>query len=339
VPHDVRDEIVDFVRGWSQKSEISVAGFITWLGIGASKFYNWRQRYGRVNEHNGWIPRDFWLEDWEKAAIIQFHREHPLEGYRRLAFMMLDAEVVAVSPASVWRVLRSAGLLSRWKGKPSRKGIGFEQPLQPHEHWHVDVSYINLSGTFYYLCSVLDGFSRSLVHWHLRESMREADIEIILEGAKEKYPEAKPRIISDNGPQFIARDFKEFIRISGMTHVRTSPYYPQSNGKLERWHKSLKSECIRPLTPLTLEDARHLVQSYVDHYNRVRLHSAIGYVTPLDMLAGRQAEIHAARDRKLEQARQRRQLRRQQALGADRNGVKMLLPGETEAGSAGTQPC
>jgi transposase InsO family protein len=330
---------VDFVRRWSEETEISVGRFITWLGIRTSKFYNWRQRYGRVNEHNGWIPRDFWLEDWEKTAIIKFHREHPLEGYRRLAFMMLDADVVAVSPASVWRVLRSAGLLSRWKGKPSRKGMGFEQPLQPHEHWHIDVSYINLSGTFYYLCSVLDGFSRYLVHWDLRESMREADIEIILEGAKEKYPEAKPRIISDNGPQFIARDFKEFIRISGMTHVRTSPYYPQSNGKLERWHKSLKSECIRPLTPLTLEDARRLGQSYVDHYNSVRLHSAIGYVTPLDMLAGRQAEIHAARDRKLEQARQRRQLRRQQASGADRNGVKMLLPGETEAGSAGTQPC
>jgi transposase InsO family protein len=76
--------------------------------------------------------------------------------------------------------------------------------------------------------------------------MRETDIEVILQRAKEKYPEAKPRIISDNGPQFIARDFKEFIRISGMTHVRTSPSYPQSNGKLERWHKSLKSECIRP---------------------------------------------------------------------------------------------
>src|SRR6266567_4965404 len=79
--------------------------------------------------------------------------------------------------------------------------------------------------------------------------MKEADIEIILQRAKENYPEVKPRIISDNGPQFMARDFKEFIRISGMTHVRTSPFYPQSNGKLERWHKSLKSECIRPLTP------------------------------------------------------------------------------------------
>ena len=75
--------------------------------------------------------------------------------------------------------------------------------------------------------------------------MTETDIEIVLERAKEKYPEARPRIISDNGPQFIANDFKEFIRISGMTHVRTSPYYPQSNGKIERWHKLLKCECIR----------------------------------------------------------------------------------------------
>jgi putative transposase len=134
--------------------------------------------------------------------------------------------------------------------------------------------------------------------------MREADIEVILERAKKKYPEAKPRIISDNGPQFIARDFKEFIRISGMTHVRTSPYYPQSNGKIERWHRSLKSECIRQGIPLSLDDAQRLVQAYVEHYNNVRLNSAIGYITPKDMLAGYQQEIQAERDRKLEAARE-----------------------------------
>jgi transposase InsO family protein len=120
------------------------------------------------------------LEPWEKEAIIEFHLKNPLEGYRRLTFMMLDADVAAVSPASVWRVLKQAGLLSRWKSKPSRKGTGFEQPLRPHQHWHIDVSYINLCGTFYYLCSILDGFSRFLVHWDLRESMRETDIEVIL---------------------------------------------------------------------------------------------------------------------------------------------------------------
>ena len=98
-----------------------------------------------------------------------------------------------------------------------------------------------------------------------------------------------------------------------MTHVRTSPYYPQSNGKLERWHKSLKSECVRPGTPLNMEDAQRLIHFYVEHYNNVRLHSAIGYVAPMDMLAGRQTEILAARDRKLEEARRQRQVRRQQA--------------------------
>ena len=98
-----------------------------------------------------------------------------------------------------------------------------------------------------------------------------------------------------------------------MTHVRTSPYYPQSNGKIERWHKSLKGECIRPGTPLSLADARRLVEGYVEHYNDVRLNSAIDYITPKDVLAGREQEIQAERDRKLEEARKQRQIRRQQA--------------------------
>jgi len=166
--------------------------------------------------------------------------------------------------------------------------------------------YINLQGTFYYLCSVLDGFSRYLVAWDLRESMTEQHVEIVLQRARERFPEARPRIISDNGPQFIAKDFKQFIRLSGMTHVRTSPYYPQSNGKLERWHQSAKTECIRPQTPQSLEDARRIVTKYVEHYNTVRLHSAIGYVTPQDKLEGRAEQILAARDAKLEAARQAR---------------------------------
>ena len=93
--------------------------------------------------------------------------------------------------------------------------------------------------------------------------------------------------------------------------MKTSPFYPQSNGKIERWHQSLKRECIRPGVPLSLEDARRLVEGYIDHYNRVRLHSALGYVTPQDKLEGREKEIFAERDRKLEAARNLRQQRRQ----------------------------
>ena len=299
--------------------EIATGQFLRWLGVGSSKFYDWRSRYGRVNEHNSWVPRDFWLEEWEKRAIVEFHELYPLEGYRRLTFMMLDANVVAVSPASVWRVLHRAGMLQRWRPKTSGQGKGFQQPLGPHQHWHVDISYVNLVGTFYYLCSLLDGYSRYLVHWEIRPSMTEAEVEIMVQRAREQFPQAFPRIISDNGPQFIARDFKEFIRLCGMTHVRTSPFYPQSNGKIERWHQSLKGECLRPGVPLSLEEARRLVGRYVDHYNRVRLHSAIGYVTPLDKLEGREPRIFADRDRKLEEARRQRQLRRQE-------GLRNLLP-------------
>ena len=157
---------------------------------------------------------------------------------------------------------------------------------------------------------MLDGYSRYVVHWEIRETMAEDDAEIVVQRAREKFPGEQPRIISDNGPQFIAKDFKQFIRICGMTHVTTSPYYPQSNGKKERWFGTLKRQCIRPGTPLSLEDARRLVARFVEHYNTVRLHSAIGYVTPADKLLGLEPVIHAERDRKLEEARERRKQRR-----------------------------
>jgi transposase InsO family protein len=339
--------VVDYVHYWSERTELPLTHLVGWLALGRSKFYDWRTRYGRVNEHNAQVPRDFWLEPWERQAILDFACEHPLEGYRQLTYMLLDADVVAVSPSSVYRVLREANRLARWNRTPTKKGTGFVQPLGPHEHWHIDISYINICGTFYYLCSLLDGYSRSIVHWEIRETMTERDVETIVQRARETFPDARPRIISDNGPQFIARDFKDYIRVSGMTHVRTSPYYPQSNGKQERWHGTLKRECIRPGTPLSLEDARRLVAAFVEHYNTRRLHSAIGYVAPLDKLEGRAEAIWAARDRKLaaarEARRQRRAAARRQAAGPQplttRKETRTLGPaGETDAGSAGEQP-
>ena len=130
------------------------------------------------------------------------------------------------------------------------------------------------------------------------------------------------------GPQFISRDFKEFIRISGMTHVRTSPYYPQSNGKIERWHQTLKVTAIRPQTPLTLEDAQRVVAAFVAEYNERRLHSSIGYVTPRAKLEGRETEIFKERDRKLEAARAARAILRQV-----RSQDTQLRPGLTDSNS------
>lgn len=309
MPHDTRDQIVDYVRYWNQRTEIHVGVLLAWIGLAASKFHHWKHRYGSVNHHNGKVPRDWWLQDWEKQAIVDFHDKHPLEGYRRLCFMMLDEDVVAVAPATVYRVLKAAGRLDRRAMTPTKKGTGFDQPKQAHQHWHVDISYINAGGTFYYLVTVLDGYSRYIVHHELRESMTEIDVEIVCQAALEKHPGVKPRIISDKGPQFLANDFKSFVRIRGMTHVKTSPYYPQSNGKLERWHRSLKQETIRPGCPRTRAEAMKLIDEYVRHYNQTRLHSALGYVTPADYLAGLAVTIHNERDRKIEDARQRRRVR------------------------------
>ena len=113
--------------------------------------------------------------------------------------------------------------------------------------------------------------------------MTEADVEQIIQRARERFPGVTPRIISDHGPQFLARDFKECIRLCGLTHARTSPYYPQSNGKIERWHRILTEECIRPGTPLTLADARRIVGKFVDRERadygdlmRERFHDTLG---------------------------------------------------------------
>ena len=327
----MRDSIVDYVQHWKDRTDLTAHRILGWMAVSEGTFYNWKKRYGKVNEHNGWIPRDHWLEDSEKRTILDYYWKHPLNGYRRLTYQMLDADIVAVSASSVYRVLKGAGVLDRCNTKPSKKGTGFVQPLTPHKHWHIDISYLNLGGTFYYMCSILDGYSRYIVHWDIREQMLEQDVETILQRAREKFPGETPRIISDNGPQFISKDFKQFIRISGMTHVRTSPYYPQSNGKLERYHRTIKSECIRPGTPLCLEDAKRLVTKYVAEYNDVRLHSALGYVSPADKLYGREEAIFAERDRKLQEARQRR--------AENRRRLDELMTDEAERNSTSTEKC
>jgi transposase InsO family protein len=298
--------VVDYVRHWTKRAELPAKKLLTWMELPTSKYHAWLKHYGTPHAHNGRIPRDGWLEAWEKQAILDYHTRFPLEGYRRLAFMMLDDDVVAASPSSVYRVLKAAGRLDRHRWAPSKKGTGFVQPLRAHQQWHVDISYLNIAGTFYFLCTLLDGYSRSIVHWEIGDTMKEPEVELIIQRALEKFPGEKPRIISDNGPQFLAKDFKQFIRLAGLTHVRTSPYYPQSNGKLERWHATLKGESFRRAAPQTVDEARRVVTNFVQHYNEVRLHSALGYITPTDKLAGLEKVIAEERDRKLQEARTRR---------------------------------
>ena len=302
VEPDTRDDVVSTVEDLHTRCAISRTQILGWASVRRSVYYDWRDRQGLGNRPGGVVLRSDRITEKERETVLDYARSRPGEGYRRLAYLMIDADLAALSPASVYRILKAGELLGRTP-RPSAKGTGFKQPKSAHSHWHVDFTYLNLSGTFHFLCAILDGWSRAVVAWEIAPTMTAGDAEIVLQKAREAYPDARPRVISDNGRQFVGREFTTLLSIAGFSQVTTSPYYPQSNGKIERFNGSLKNECIYPTTPLTLEDARGVVGEYVDHYNHTRLHSATGYVAPTDMLAGKQQKIHKARDQKLAKAR------------------------------------
>jgi transposase InsO family protein len=320
VPPDIRDDIITTFDRLKFKTKVPINTLLKAAGLSWARYHDWQKRFGQPNKHNSDTPRDFWLEPWEKQAIIDYKENHMTTGYKRLTYMMLDDDIAAVSPSTTYRILRQAGLTTRWNNKAlEAKRKGFVQPERPHQHWHMDISYVNFHGSHLFLISVLDGYSRFIVHHELRTHMQEYDVEIVLERALEKYPGQTPRIISDNGTQFIANDFKAFLRLNNLTHVRTSVNHPQANGKQEAFHKTIKNECIRVNSFLDLDDARNMVADYVHEYNHKRLHSGIKFIAPYDMLCGRAESIFKERDLKLERARQRRkqnaQLKQKQNRG------------------------
>lgn len=245
------------------------------------------------------IPKAHWLLPWERKTIIEYAKVHKSEylfyirdGYRRLTYIMLDKNVVAVSPATTYRVLKVAGLLNQWNTKKSLlKGRGYKHPAYAHKEWHTDIKYVNFRGTFLFLICVLDGFSRYIIHHELRITITEYDVEITIQRALAKFPDASPRIISDNGSQYISKDFQKFLKETELQHIRTSVNYPQSNGKIERFHRSIDSDCLKTHSLIDREDARKQISQYIDYYNTKRLHSALYYITPKDFLDGKAEEI------------------------------------------------
>lgn len=331
VPLAIRDDVVSFVRRMHQECGASICQLCSYIEITPQRFADWQKRVGTENRHNCRIPRKNQVLPEERRQIVSFYQEHREDGYRRCAYMMMDQNLVAVSPSTFYNVLREADALRKFPGyaNPNR-GKGFHQPLKAHDHWHIDFTYIHVGDTLCFLVTVIDGWSRCILASYLSEKIDSASAQIAIEMAHEKYPEARPRIISDNGKQFTGKEFVTLLGIHGFTYARTSPYYPQSNGKIERWHKSLKLECVRCKAMATFEHAAEIIAAYVAHYNFVRLHSAIGFIAPMSMLNGERNKIFEERKRKLEEA----QLRRNAAKIEGYSSVS----GEAEAGNTGEQP-
>jgi len=202
---------------------IAVLTLALYAGVSRRTFREWQTRKDVENKHNGHIPRQHWTMPEEEAAIIAYCCERMELGYRTLCWQMVDANIAFVSPGTVYNVLKRAGLTKRWAELGEDKKKGFDQPKRVHEQWHVDYSYVRVCGNFYYFISVMDGYSRKILSWSLCQTMEGLWAEIAVAKAKELYPFASPRIITDNGSQFISKDFKELLTLLEIEHTLTSP--------------------------------------------------------------------------------------------------------------------
>ena len=285
------------------KTRIPIKMLLRYAGIPWRTWWEWQERRGVETKHNNNTPKNNNLTPIEIMAIVAFCTANPLKGYRMLCWEMIDRNIAFVSCSSVYNVIKRHNLGKKWAEAVEMAKRGFDQPKTIHEQWHIDFSYIRIGGAFYYFLGILDGFSRKILNWRLCKNMKGINAEILVAQTKELYPEARtPRLISDNGSQFISKDFKELLALLEFGHTLTSANHPQSNGKLERFNRTLKTEHVRRSAYLNYQDACLRMAEWMVYYNSQRLHSAIWYLTPNDVFYGRTTKRLAERKEKLHTA-------------------------------------
>jgi len=288
---------------YKTKTELPLKTLLKFAGISPRTWSEWMRRRDIPTKHNNNIPKNYYLTPEEIAAIVLFCTLNQLKGHRMLCYEMIDKNIAFVACSSVYNVIKRYNLGKKWAETVEMKKRGFDQPKAVHEQWHIDFSYIRINGSFYYFLGILDGFSRKMLNWRLCENMAGINAEILVVETKELYPQAvNVRIISDNGSQFISKDFEELLALLEFAHTFTSANHPQSNGKLERFNRTLKSEHVRRSAYLNYKDACIRMSQWIAYYNSERLHSAIWYLTPNDVFYNRTAIRLAERKEKLHTA-------------------------------------
>lgn len=299
-----------------KRTEIALADLLKLYGVSKSAYYNWFGASGLKPE----VPRKSQRSDSittdEEAAVITFRKEHGGIGYRKLCWMMIDANAACMSETSVYNILSKHNMLYRWNqtdnGDTEKEYR--HKPKYVHHHWHTDIAYIKIRNVFYFLIMLLDGYSRYLLDWELMTDMTGRSVEMFIQRAKEKYPHARPMLINDNGSQFISHDFKKLVTRLEIQQVFTRRNHPQTNGKIERMNGTVKNEALRPGCPRSYQDACEILNNYGYEYNHQRLHAGIKYLRPSDMFFGRDKAVLNQRKQKLFMARKLRIESNQQRL-------------------------
>tara|TARA_B100001964_G_C14180904_1_gene576191 strand:- start:114 stop:1094 length:981 start_codon:yes stop_codon:yes gene_type:complete len=308
-------ELIRLVEG----SALSIRQTLREIGLARSTFYAWYNRYleGGPEALQDRKPRRraVWnrISDRVREQVIDTALVHTELSPRELACRMTDREGEFLSESSVYRILKAADLIESPAYILMQAGDRFQHPTRRrNELWQTDFTYLPVVGWgWYYLSTVLDDYSRKILAWTLGPTMRVDDVTETLDlaraatGIDRVRVEHKPRLLSDNGPCYVAKDLGAYLKEHEIGHTRGRPYHPMTQGKIERWHRSMKNvvRLENHYSPWELERA---IARFVDYYNHERVHEAIGNVTPDDMYHGRQREIFTRRERTKRLTLQRR---------------------------------
>jgi len=241
----------------------------------------------------------------EIDAVLTYALEHPQEGYRPLTWRMIDEDVAYLSESSVYRILAERDLLQRWAPPVRRHGQVPARAVQPQQRWHTDIMYLRVGDVWYFLVSFLDAYSRYIVHWELLPRMKDEDITLATHAALEKYPGVRPEIVSDHGCQYTSREYKKLIRRFELNHILCRVGHPQSNGLLERYHRTTRA-ALDATDLRNLYQARDVIAGWVEEYNERRLHAGLKYIEPAEYFRGNPAERMEHRRQKLQAGREKR---------------------------------
>jgi len=301
-----------------EQSELGVKRTLSSLGISRSTFYSWYNRY--LDEgYEGLAARkpkrrSHWnrIPDKERTKVINLALELTEYSARELAWFITDTQKWFISESSVYRILKLAGLISPPTHDLIKAADEFTNKTKRiNEMWQTDFTYFKVFGWgWYYLSTIIDDYSRYIIHWELCKNMTREDVERNINKALEKTgipKKQRPVLLSDNGSCYVAQELGEFMNQKGMKHIRGRAHHPQTQGKIERYHRSLKN-VIKLDVYYFPEQLEEQLEAFVDHYNNSRYHESIDNLTPADVYFGRSKKILNNREQtKIRTLKKRRQ--------------------------------
>ncbi|NQW23993.1 MAG: DDE-type integrase/transposase/recombinase [SAR202 cluster bacterium] len=270
------------------------------LQVPKSTYYRWRarERQGKQNcsVQSTRIPWNR-LGPPEEAAVLSVARESPEWSSRQLATWITDHQSLSVGESTVYRLLKREGLVKPPEMKLLAGKEYQRKTTGPYRMWATNASYFRVTGWgYYYMVTVMDDYSRSILAWKLQRDMTaDSLIEVVqlaidVTGMTEVPLEDRTRLLSDNGSGYVSRAFRDYLGLVGIRHILAAPYHPQTNGKLEHYHQSIKQE-VNQVPYEVPSDLEVAIAGFVDYYNHRRYHKALGNVTPDDVLHGRREGI------------------------------------------------